>query len=74
MTGKGKNTPKNELIQQKIKEVENFFADPKNIEIVEKNKEYSKKISKYIEDSQNNLISELERDVAKDPTNIEFNI
>ncbi len=40
----------NKTEEVKRPSVSKFFSDPKNIEIIEKNKKQSEKISKYVKD------------------------
>jgi hypothetical protein len=51
-------------ITRKLVDVENFFKNPENIEVIKENQAYSKKISEYISVSQENLQKELYKDLT----------
>jgi hypothetical protein len=55
----------NETLEARLQWIRDFWNDPRNIEIVEENKEFSKKVSEFVEDWQNKLIQELHTDLRK---------
>jgi len=60
---KQKITPE---LEEKLNKVEAFFKDPKNIEIIEANKAYSQKVSKFIQTSQSEFIKEMNREIMQE--------